>query len=130
VLSESESQVTGSSVLIGNSARTLHPVAGQGLNLALRDVFALVAATCGVLQSAEQTDLSHALVEFGRRRNKDQRNTVRRTDFLARWFTDSGPPPGPVRGAGLLMLDGLSPIRKRFAADSAGIGVPLGSNEK
>lgn len=142
-LSESESQTSGSCVLIGNSARTLHPVAGQGLNLALRDVFALAASVAHLLGSeampaSEQqsvdssaagrtTELSQVLSDFERQRRLDQRSTVRRTDLLARVFSGHTlPAMGPLRGASLVLLDGLAPLRKRFAAESAGIGVPLG----
>lgn len=143
-LSESESQTVGSCVLIGNSARTLHPVAGQGLNLALRDVFALTRALIPVATSAaarpdtDQRSIAAALADFQQTRRPDQRNTVRRTDLLARVFSDGGVPlsgllPAPLRGslrgAGLLLLDGLAPLRKRFAADSAGVGVPLGHSD-
>ena len=137
-LSQSDSQTAGNCVLIGNSARTLHPVAGQGLNLALRDVFALAASVdrcftpdsgqgLGNVAGHSRSDLSHVLAEFQRQRLSDQRNTVRRTDILARVFSDNKLPVlGPVRGAGLFLLNGLVPLRKRFAADSAGIGIPLG----
>ena len=137
VLSESESQAVGCCVLIGNSARTLHPVAGQGLNLALRDVFALTARVAPALQTAAGTeqdlapedpiDWSMLLADFQRQRRSDQKKTVRRTDLLARLFSDDRiPGSGMLRGAGLLLLNGFAPVRKRFAEDSAGIGVPLG----
>jgi len=137
-LSESEAQTSGSCVLIGNSARTLHPVAGQGLNLALRDVFALTACVGSRLASVTTDDLeqgtvdgniemSQVLADFEQQRRPDQRGTVRRTDLLARFFSEGGILASlPLRGASLTLLDGLAPLRKRFAADSAGIGVPLG----
>ena len=141
-LSESELQTVGSCVLIGNSARTLHPVAGQGLNLALRDVFALTRALGGAAarsgDEANQPSMAAVLADFQQSRRPDQRSTVRRTDLLARVFSDGGVPlsgllPAPLRGslrgAGLLLLDGLAPLRKRFAADSAGVGVPLGRSD-
>ena len=139
MLSESESQTAGNCVLIGNSARTLHPVAGQGLNLALRDVFALAACVdrcfapdsgqgLGTVAGHSKPDLSHILAEFQRQRLSDQGRTVRRTDLLARVFSGKKLAVlGPVRGAGLVLLSGLVPLRKRFAASSAGIGIPLGS---
>ena len=139
MLSESDSQTAGNCVLIGNSARTLHPVAGQGLNLALRDVFALAASVdrcfapdsgqgLGTVAGHSTPDLSHILAEFKRQRLSDQGSTVRRTDLLARAFSGKKSAVlGPVRGAGLVLLSGLVPLRKRFAASSAGIGIPLGS---
>lgn len=141
VLSESESQAVGCCVLIGNSARTLHPVAGQGLNLALRDVFALTASIASALQPAtvgeqesalsDSIDWSTLMADFQRQRRSDQKNTVRRTDLLARLFSDDRiPGSGLLRGASLLLLNGFAPLRKRFARDSAGIGVPLGHSRR
>lgn len=153
-LTQSESQVVGCCVLIGNSARTLHPVAGQGLNLAIRDVFAL-AAQVGqsgvpdyqpghpperdqppIQQRTQQRtqqrmrvgeNLSQALLQFERQRSSDQRSTVRRTDLLARAFSGNAlPAAGLIRGASLILLDGLTPLRKHFAQNSAGVGVSLG----
>lgn len=116
-------QVHGCGVLVGNASITLHPVAGQGLNLALRDVFELAAQ----LDSDEPVHI--ALERFSTRRRADQRTVVRQTDFLARWFRSHrfpwSLPVHAATGASLLMLDALPPVRKAFGGRNAGLGIPL-----
>ncbi len=68
-LVESRQQVSGRCVLLGNAARTVHPVAGQGLNLALRDVFQL-AGSC---QRSDDPGAAAVLQHFTARRLSDQR---------------------------------------------------------
>ena len=73
--------VDGRSVRIGNAAQTLHPVAGQGLNLGLRDAFELVQ----VLRHARDLDAALQRVEWARA--ADRWSMIAATDFLARSFT-------------------------------------------
>ncbi len=101
--------VDGRSVRIGNAAQTLHPVAGQGLNLGLRDVVELVLA----LQS--ETDIDAALARFGRRRLPDRWALIGVTDFLARSFTWPVPALATVRGLGLAALQWAGPVKSRLA---------------
>ena len=65
-LTVSMQQISGRYVLIGNAARTLHPVAGQGMNLALRDVFELVSSV------VNNENIDSALAHFVKKRNTDQ----------------------------------------------------------
>ena len=83
--------VDGRSVRIGNAAQTLHPVAGQGLNLGLRDAFELVQ----VLRHAGDVDAALKRVEWARA--ADRWSMIAATDFLARSFTWQL--PGLARGA-------------------------------
>jgi len=120
---ESQQQVSQRVVLIGNAARTIHPVAGQGLNLALRDVFELSALL------SKSDDLTEMLAQFVSARADDQRSVVRQTDVLARLFRQQPVPIAlPVsmaRSTALLILDLVPQLRKRFGAASSGIGKPL-----
>lgn len=124
-LLETEQQCAGSCVFIGNSARTLHPVAGQGLNLALRDVFALTAGVCSA------ANYQQATTEFVRLRQSDQRLVTGQTDLLARFFTKRQWPlqiPLSLFGmTAMLLLDNVPALRSKFGALSAGVGVPLRS---
>jgi 2-octaprenyl-6-methoxyphenol hydroxylase len=99
------------SVYVGNAAQTLHPVAGQGLNLGLRDAWELAR----VLQDAEDPGAPPLLARYAARRRLDAGATVRVTDLLARAFTGSNPLAGVARGVGMLALDACTPARRFFA---------------
>lgn len=96
---------------IGNAAQTLHPVAGQGLNLGLRDAWDLAR----VLHDAEDPGDERVLRRFAQARRIDAAATVRVTDFLARAFLGNDPLSGLMRGIGLSALDICLPARRFFA---------------
>ena len=101
--------VKGRTVRIGNAAQTLHPVAGQGLNLGLRDAHELVA----VLRWAD--DLDAALRRADWARGADRWGTILATDLLARSFTWQLPGAAPLRGLGLAALQALPPVKNWLA---------------
>ncbi|BCQ22222.1 UbiH/UbiF/VisC/COQ6 family ubiquinone biosynthesis hydroxylase [Caballeronia sp. NK8] len=96
-------------VAIGNAAQTLHPVAGQGLNLGLRDALALTDA----LSADGPRPL--ALARFAQRRALDRRLTITATDTLARLFTIDFPPLAAMRGLALTALEFLPPVKTALA---------------
>jgi 2-octaprenyl-6-methoxyphenol hydroxylase len=102
-------------VFIGNAAQTLHPVAGQGLNLGLRDAWELAQA----LRHAPDPGDAEILAQYAARRRLDAGATIRMTDFLASAFLGSPGPLHAVRGAarGVLLtaLDVFPPARRFFA---------------
>jgi 2-octaprenyl-6-methoxyphenol hydroxylase len=99
----------GRIVRIGNAAQTLHPVAGQGLNLGLRDAHELV----GALRHAKGIDAALRSVEWARA--PDRWSVIAITDFLARSFTWQGPGAGALRAAGLAALERLPPLKRTLA---------------
>jgi 2-octaprenyl-6-methoxyphenol hydroxylase len=99
------------SVYVGNAAQTLHPVAGQGLNLGLRDAWELAR----VLQDAEDPGAPRLLARYAARRRLDAGATVRVTDLLARAFTGAHPLAAAARGLGMTALDACAPARRFFA---------------
>lgn len=101
--------VKGRIAAIGNAAQTLHPVAGQGLNLGLRDAHALADA----LSQHGPTPL--ALASFAQRRALDRRLTIRSTDTLARLFTVDLPALGTLRGLALTALEFVPPVKTALA---------------
>ena len=101
--------VKGHVVAIGNAAQTLHPVAGQGLNLGLRDAHALADA----LSTEGPTPL--ALATFAQRRALDRRLTIGATDTLARLFTVDFPPLATLRGLALTALEFVPPVKTALA---------------
>lgn len=103
-------RVQGNEVYIGNAAQTLHPVAGQGLNLGLRDAWELANALSAADPGAPQT-----LARFAAQRRLDASATIRITDFLAGGFAGSSPLARAARGAALTALD-VFPVPRRFFA--------------
>lgn len=101
--------VDGRCIRIGNAAQTLHPVAGQGLNLGLRDAFALVDA----LRRTPQVDDALRRVEW--QRAPDRWTTIATTDFLARSFGWRWPGLPAARGLGLAALEALPPLKRALA---------------
>ena len=101
----------GAIVRIGNAAQTLHPVAGQGLNLGLRDAAALVQA----LRGADPADLPAVLRRLEWQRGPDRWSMIAATDFLARSFTWRWPGLPAARGLGLALLQRLPPVKSALA---------------
>jgi len=98
---------------IGNAAQTLHPVAGQGLNLGLRDAWELAQMLLDV--SKEEIGAPRFLARYVRLRRFDRFAGIGFTDFLVRVFSNSLPPLALARGAGLAMLDSIPPARRFLA---------------
>jgi 2-octaprenyl-6-methoxyphenol hydroxylase len=99
----------GRTVRIGNAAQTLHPVAGQGLNLGLRDAFELVRAL------ARNPDVDAVLRRLEWQRAPDRWGMILATDFLARSFTWKLPGAGAARGLGIAALQALGPVKSAIA---------------
>jgi 2-octaprenyl-6-methoxyphenol hydroxylase len=104
-------RVAGNEVYIGNAAQTLHPVAGQGLNLGLRDAWDLSRA----LAAASDPGDAATLARFAAQRKLDASATIRVTDFLAGGFAGANPLLRMARGAALTALD-IFPAPRRFFA--------------
>jgi 2-octaprenyl-6-methoxyphenol hydroxylase len=98
---------------IGNAAQTLHPVAGQGLNLGLRDAWELAELLCATpLQEHGAARLGR---RFARRRGLDRQGGIALTDALVRLFSTADPLLSAARGAALAALDLLPPARRFLA---------------
>ena len=103
--------VQGRSVYIGNAAQTLHPVAGQGLNLGLRDAWELAQ----ILHNSTDPGDAATLARYAARRRLDARATIGVTDALASAFLGSGRVARAARGLAMTALD-LLPMPRRFFA--------------
>jgi 2-octaprenyl-6-methoxyphenol hydroxylase len=110
VLRVAEHTAIPRSVLIGNAAQALHPVAGQGFNLGLRDAWELArqARRSGV-------DDSRLQEAFRARRGLDRAGGVAFTDALVKIFSNDSRPLGFARGVGLTLLDCLPPAKDFIA---------------
>jgi 2-octaprenyl-6-methoxyphenol hydroxylase len=100
-------KTTARTVAIGNAAQTLHPVAGQGLNLGLRDAAVLAR------QLAREVG-PQAIEGFSAERARDRNAIIRTTDTMARVFADTGPLQ-PIFGLALAALDTVKPARTMLA---------------
>ena len=108
-------------VLIGNSAQTLHPVAGQGFNLGVRDAYELAANLGASVDNAE--GLVHGLQRYRSKRRLDRAGGALFTDFLVRTFCNDNPVIGFARSAALATLDAIEPA-KRFLMRRMIFGAP------
>jgi 2-polyprenyl-6-methoxyphenol 4-hydroxylase len=110
----SEEQVRRRLVIAGNAAHSLHPVAGQGFNLSLRDMESLVN---GLARQPLDTDVGalETLLSYQDQRTQDQRNTLLFTNGLSKLFGLSSPAVALGRNSGLLMMDLVPSLRNQFA---------------
>jgi len=107
--------------VLGNAAHALHPVAGQGFNLALRGVMDLVdALEEGEWAKRPLGDMA-TLQAFERRRARDRANVIRFSDGLIRLFGLSFPLLPHARAAGLIGLNIVGPLRKGLARRAMGL---------
>lgn len=107
--------------IIGNAAHTLHPIAGQGFNLGLRDVAALAEVVLGAHADKQDIGSPEVLGAYQRWRQGEQRAVALATDGLARLFSN---PLGPLRlgrNLGLLVIDLVAPLRHRLARGAMGL---------
>jgi 2-octaprenyl-6-methoxyphenol hydroxylase len=102
-----EPRSTARTVAIGNAAQTLHPVAGQGLNLGLRDAAVLARLLA-------QAPGPRAVAQFTEARDRDRRTTISLTDAMARVFADAGPLQS-LFGLSLAVIDTVKPARMLLA---------------
>lgn len=106
------SEAAGHVVRIGNAAQTLHPVAGQGFNIGLRDAWEL-ASLCG--DASAGIGSAAMLAAYARGRRTDVLGGLGFTDFLVRTFSNDVAPLRHARGLGLLALEMFPPL-KTFVA--------------
>ncbi|MGH8316279.1 MAG: FAD-dependent monooxygenase, partial [Steroidobacterales bacterium] len=105
-------------VIIGNAAQGLHPIAGQGFNLGLRDV-----ATLAELVAEHRTDLGSAVMleRYRDWRQTDRRSVVAFTDGLVRLFGNPLASVSAARNLGLLAFDLLPPAKAALSRLSMGV---------
>lgn len=121
VLQKSVCEVAGRAVVIGNSSHALHPVAGQGLNLGLRDVATLADLLAEAAATGADTGRAELLKAYEQHRQPDYVTVVRYTDSLVRIFSNDFAPLGHARAGGLLAVDRVPLLRHWITRQSMGL---------
>ncbi len=132
-LTQAERLTAPRAAVLGNAAQSLHPVAGQGFNLALRDV----AMLAELLAEGGDPGAPALLARYAEWRAPDRAAVVRFTDSLVRGFGLQLGSLGRARGHGLVLFDLLRPVKREFARRTMGLagrqprlvrGLPLSGN--
>ena len=121
-LTRSAAATAARTVLIGNAAQALHPIAGQGFNLGLRDA----AMLAELLLAGADGDVGAPalLARFAQWRSEDRQGVIRFTDGLVKLFGDSRFGVGALRNLGLLLFDLTPSAKSALARVSAGFAGP------
>ncbi|HNC69075.1 MAG TPA: 2-octaprenyl-6-methoxyphenyl hydroxylase [Pseudomonadales bacterium] len=109
-------------VLLGNAAHALHPVAGQGFNLSLRDVAALAAVLDEARTRGESPGEAVVLQRFVARQAADQQRTIGFSDLLPRLFGSDALPLAAVRDLGLIGFELFPTLRSLLVRHATGLG--------
>ena len=116
-----ESADTPRLALIGNAAHTLHPVAGQGFNLGIRDVAVLAEVIAQARLAGGDIGAARVLRRYNAWRRADQNRVARLTDGLVRLFSATLPPVVVGRNLGLLVLDRMAPAKRLMMRQAMGL---------
>ncbi|TNG91639.1 2-octaprenyl-6-methoxyphenyl hydroxylase [Pasteurellaceae bacterium USgator11] len=119
-LQKAERQIHHRLALVGNAAQTLHPIAGQGFNLGLRDVTCLAAILVQAVQQGQDLGASAVLQRYQQQRQADQARMINLTDGLVNTFANDLLPLQIARNAGLLALSAFAPLQQQFIKPTLG----------
>nr|WP_151752669.1 2-octaprenyl-6-methoxyphenyl hydroxylase [Acinetobacter soli] len=111
-------QAVGRVVLMGNAAHTIHPVAGQGFNLCLRDADVLVRHLLQQLSESDDIGEPENLLAYEQARLKDQQRVIKFCDSVVRGFSNQNPVLKLLRNTGLVAFDvipGIKPLVANYA---------------
>jgi 2-octaprenyl-6-methoxyphenol hydroxylase len=116
-LTQSERHIADRLAIVGNAAQGLHPIAGQGFNLGLRDAACLAEVIADARHENSKVDpgSDEVLRRYAEWRGEDRKGIVKLTDGLVRLFSVNAAPIRTLRNAGMLLFD-LSPQAKNYLA--------------
>ncbi|TRW16962.1 UbiH/UbiF/VisC/COQ6 family ubiquinone biosynthesis hydroxylase [Glacieibacterium frigidum] len=106
--------------LIGDAAHGIHPIAGQGLNMGLRDVAALTEVLVDAVRTGLDLGAPAVLDRYDRWRRVDNMAVAAATDTLNQLFALKGRAPAAVRRLGLAAVERIAPLKRRFMAEARG----------
>jgi len=108
-------------VLLGDAAHAVHPLAGQGVNLGLRDVAELRDTLVAARAAGRDIGAAHVLRRYARRRRSADTLDAMGFDALARIYAWQSPALVAARGFGVRLLDHLAPLKRRISEHAAGL---------
>lgn len=120
-LQSATQMVHGRVALIGNAAHSVHPVAGQGFNLALRDIALLSELIVNTRRVTDDIGQQTMLQEYARLRERDIQRVYYFTDTLVKTFSNAITPLAHLRSLGLLIVDILPELKHTLARQSMGM---------
>lgn len=120
-LVQADEQVRSGVVVMGNAAHALHPVAGQGFNLALRDVACLAARIAEACSTGTSPGALSVLQDYRAAQAADQRQTTAFSDRLPGLFMNRDPALSALRDLGLFALDLAPGLKREFVRQTAGL---------
>ncbi|MBU0499759.1 MAG: 2-octaprenyl-6-methoxyphenyl hydroxylase [Gammaproteobacteria bacterium] len=109
-------------LIIGNAAHTVHPIAGQGFNLGIRDVALLAELLIDAARAGSDPGAEALLQAYAAGRDRDQQAVTLATDLLARLFSNPLPPLRIARDLGMLAIDLLPGATHLLARRAMGLG--------
>ncbi len=127
-LVQAQEQVRRHAVVMGNAAHALHPVAGQGFNLALRDIASLAAVLAEGLAQGDCVGDLHLLDRYRARQAADQAQTIAFSDRVPGLFMQSDPLLGLGRDLALAGMDIFKPLKGAFVRHAAGMAHGAGAS--
>ncbi|MDO4626193.1 MAG: 2-octaprenyl-6-methoxyphenyl hydroxylase [Pasteurellaceae bacterium] len=119
-LTSADSYIAHRCALVGNAAQTLHPIAGQGFNLGIRDVMALAQVLGQAYANGDDLGSYHTLQGYQQVRESDQQHIIGLTDGLVSLFANQLLPLQIVRNVGLISLAQSKILRQWFAKPTLG----------
>jgi 2-octaprenyl-6-methoxyphenol hydroxylase len=119
-LVQAQEQIYHRLALIGNASHTIHPIAGQGFNLGVRDVSEMAALINEALNTDRDIGQFSALSDYAKRRKVDHQTVINLTDSLVTLFSNKLPPLVLGRSMGLKVLNYCSPLKKVLVKKTMG----------
>jgi 2-octaprenyl-6-methoxyphenol hydroxylase len=126
-LVRAEKMVSGRAVIVGNAAHQLHPVAGQGFNLGLRDVMQLAEMVIEQHQAGKDIGAADMFISYVKKRYKDHDRTILFTDNVVRIFSNDWLAFAVARNFGLTLMDQFPAVKALLARHAMGLAERLPS---